>query len=171
MINHIQTLLLNESASAVTSELDIKNYGYIDSKFASIPLTPSLRLLYDVIIPEKSIQTKLNRVKQLLVYTESPEFSKFLPLFDTRVTYSRDYTQDITNFYNNIPTSTELDMHNCILAGSTSPVFNISDTNRLYPTLRELHELFLKSPETVKRFSALLFAMIIQLHTNYTKVR
>lgn len=171
MVNHIQTLLLNESASRVISELNLKDYGYINSKFTSISLPSDIKLVYDSIIPETEPQLKLNRVKQLLVYTEAPEFSKFLSLFDTRATYKRTTVQNIPEFYNNIHSSTELDMNSCILAGSTTSIFNASDTSSFNLVLKELYELYLKSPETVKKFSALLFALIVQLHINYNKAQ
>lgn len=89
MINHVRTLILNQSASSPSG----LNYGLVGSEFIPptyqpVVLTPALQRLRDVIYGTRpDVMMLLYRTFQLMGLLHGSELSRYVTWFDTRITY------------------------------------------------------------------------------------
>jgi hypothetical protein len=172
MINHIQTLLLNESASVVQTVLPEAEYGYIDPTFTKVTADANIRGVYEELFSgSSSLSDRLHTVKLALPYFRDPEFANIAPAFDQRTVAQEKTPTSVFDFYVSsgyegpklLPVSR-------LLSSTMAPMAFLPSGNELLDTLLPgLQDIYSASREDSRRLSALLFAVVIHLEASRLK--
>src|SRR5271166_5192327 len=97
MINHLRTLLLNESSSTIP----LPNYPgeeYVPSGFVSAPLPPFLNDVYVLMFGSRPDRAMKNyRLRELMTILHTSELAEFVYALDQRVTYWPPMNDSIFN--------------------------------------------------------------------------
>lgn len=153
MINHIQTLLLNESASTVLRELSVAAYGYIDPSYVQVPVNqPAWAAYYGLFSEESDISTRLSMATKLADSLSSPELADLVSRFDTRRIPPADP----------IVLDTELPVSIVSVEGVSS-VFYPTGVGVMDEIAAKAKKLFDSSPETTKKLSAVVLSLSAHL--------
>jgi len=173
MVNHVQTLLLNESASDVQSALSPDEYGYIDKSFTGVVPDRWVSGVYaDMFSGVTDIRAKLLRARYFESFAYSPEFSWLPDGLDPRRTRRPDAPSDVFDFFSD-NASAEADGPSLVPSVLSSPSAHLAFT----PTgdgladrpLEAMKEIFESSPEGVRKFAALVCAVVLHLHASYRR--
>lgn len=168
MINHVQTLLLNESASVVQATLSETEYGYIDPIFTQVKVDGSIDGIYKELFSGSTVLAdKMRLVKLLLPYFHDPEFADTLSAFDQRVATREKVPTSIFDFYTSSRENPGPLSISHLLASANAPAaFLPSGDELLDRLLPRLQNVYSTSKEDVRRFSALLFAIVVHLEAS-----
>lgn len=170
MINHIQTLLLNESASVIQATLPESTYGYIAPEYQAIALPKNTEPVYALLFSAAdNLGAKLHLVQQLLPLFGSPEFSEYASFFDSRVVGKPTPPKSIFDFYSTTDGSVAFPIQ-VVNSKDTPLTFTLSGNSLIDEKLASLYRVFGETTETVKKFTALLFAIVFQLEAVRMKV-
>lgn len=147
MINHVRTLLLNQSSSQAQS-VAFPGEEYVPLGFAPVTLTPGLKRVVDILFGQNPDRAMMNyRLRQYMTLIHGvPILDAHVKTLDSRITYlpSRDTTlvraSDYTVNVLQIPSGSARTL---LLSGD---VYSLSDPSRL----RHVWTLEILSSSTVK---------------------
>ena len=163
MINHIQTLLINEDAETVAKDFGTASRWYTDPSFVPATVTGNLEAILDMLLPPSTADEARRRLDFYLRCFTAPEFTKYFQMFDTRMTGVEQLPGSIAEFYRGLA-HVDLDVvHPVVTSRYSSQIFlKVGDTD-IDAALAELYEIYGKSREDIKRFTAVVFAVALNL--------
>lgn len=166
MLNHVRTLLLNESAANVDA-------WYVDPSFVQINIRGDDMAAFHGLLfyGTNSVMDKERRVSEVMPFALDVEFSDVRSLFDTRVTVASDHADKpvkystVFSFYRTLSDESMDTANRCVSSVSTPQLFSWDDENRDQMTegVRRMQSVYSGSKELCKRFSACLWAYLIRL--------
>lgn len=167
MINHLQTLLLNENA-ALVEKLPQEDYGWIDHSFRQIGLDKDIREVYALLFndTENSLPSRLARVRAYLPLFELPELRALRKEFDQRVIYPPEEPASIFSFYRQKGDSSQVDSVKVLGSSAVFRAFSIIGNSSLDRSIELAKEIFQGTKETPLRMGALLFAVVFHLEVS-----
>lgn len=171
MINHVRTLLLNESA---VSTLSVEGMWLVDHSFEKIAMSgPAFNLHEALFSGTSTIEDRVKRVDQFMPFLLDPEFSGYFRMFDDRITVLADVDRvkpgTVYDFYRTLrtPFSNRIDE---IANSQYAPlVFQHADDVSTDNALDELYKIYAKGFESSKRLSACLYAVVLKYDLAYRK--
>lgn len=160
MVNHIRTLLFNENSTD-------NDPWVIDQSFHPVRLTGSAADFRNLVIPNDfTYDEKKSRVDLLMPFVLSPEMQTYFAMFDTRITVPEDNRQmrrsTVREFYDGLAEESSVFVQTSLESQASQLIFNhVNDVN-VDIALDKLSDIAKYSFETVKRFSACLYGLIIK---------
>lgn len=166
MVNHVRTLLLNES------HLTQGVPGWcIDARFSKIDLKKSVAEFCSVLFSGlNSVQSRAKRVDCVIPFVYAPEFSSFISGLDPRVTvptFPDVRTGTVPSFYKAITGDTFAFVDECLSSFSSSMLFQHTGDVDVDSKLDGLYTIKAESKETSKKFSACMVAVVLLLDLEY----
>lgn len=171
MINHIRTLLLNESA-VLTFNMD--GMWLIDHSFEKIDMSgPALNLREALFEGTDSLEDRIKRVDQFMPFILDPEFAGYFGMFDGRITVSSDVDRSgvgtVYEFYRTMRTPFSNRIDEIVKSQYAPLVFQHTGDVSVDKALDELYKLYAKGFESSKRLSACLYAIVLKYDLAYRR--
>lgn len=171
MINHIRTLLLNESA---TSTFGVDGIWLVDHSFEKLDMSgPALNLHEALFSGASTTEERVKRVDQLMPFVLDPEFSGYFGMFDTRMTVLQDTervkTGTVYDFYRTMRVPFSNKVGEIVNNQYSALVFQHTKDVSVDSSLDELYKIYAKGFESSKRLSACLYAIILKYDLMYRK--
>jgi len=168
MVNHVRTLLLNESAAVPGLPEWV-----IDGFFISLKLKPYVKRLYDDVFGEgATVDEKVHAVDILMPFVMEPEFSSFISGIDGRMTVDdrpKVSTGSVFSFYKNInPGSSDMVSRVLSSTNSTMVFQHVGDAD-VDSKLDGLYLIRTGSKESSKAFSSCIVALVVLLDFEYRR--
>ena len=166
MVNHIRTLLLNESS------FDIAESGarcwYVDDSFAPAKLSGGLMRAYSsIFVDAGSIDGKIDRINSVMPFVLDPEFDSYVGAFDRRSTVPSDSRpvgpSSIYDFYGTLSNDTPFYVDSVVSSTDMPSVFQSTGDTITDRNLSDLYKRYSYGFETTKRFSACVLAIVFRL--------
>ena len=163
MLNHIRTLLLNKSSS-------FQSEWYVEPSFNPIKLAKDLLNFSNILFSDSD---RIKVVESVIPFCLDPELNDIVQGLDTRVTVddSKISHSSVADFYKSLSDSKNNLILNCITSPTTISLFNYSnnDTDFFIKSIKKLKQIYTRSKETSKRFSASILAYVLNLDRAYNK--
>lgn len=163
MVDHVRTLILNESAAKAGGA----TVGWsVPSDYKAVALPSDLAAFYSAMFSgtEDNIELKVLRVEELVPFVADPEFEFAMSIFDSRTAVQpRQSPSTVFSFYGTMSGRQMPEVNECIAVAN--PVFSYPSglASSFSTYLDGLKQKFLASKETTKRFSACLLAYLIRV--------
>lgn len=171
MVNHVQTLLLNESAATVQSGLDEEEYGYIDHSFAGVVPDRWVSGIYSFLFDGvDGLDARLARARALERFAYSPEMSWLPDGLDPRRTSRPEPPSSVFGFYAGMSSDTDPGLVSAALARPDSHLaFTPTGLGLVDGPLESAKAVFESSKEESRKFAALVCAVVLHLHASYER--
>ena len=166
MVNHVRTLLLNETQASLRSAG--RPYGdpwVVSPSFSAVAVPGRLVPFQDaVFVGASSLQDRISRVDAVMSVISAPDLSEFLGLFDTRSTVSTEPISTVSGLYAALPGSSE-GFEDAISRGSWAQcgLYAPIGDRRMDGALARLFSIHSSSFECVPRVAAPILAYCVQL--------
>ena len=171
MINHIRTLLLNESA---VSTFGANGMWLVDHSFEKIQMSGPAFNLHDTLFNGTSaLEDRIKRVDQFMPFILDPEFSGYFGMFDGRMTVLSDVdrvkTGTVYDFYRTLRTPFSNRIDEIVNSQYSALVFQHTMDVTTDAALDELYKIYAKGFESSKRLSACLYAIVLKYDLAYRR--
>lgn len=166
MINHLQTLLLNETQSSLESAgFPYGEPWLVSPRFATVEVPSGLSRLRDAIFDgTESLSDRINRVFSITPYLEAPDLDVARSYFDRRKTFDLESVHDIRSFFNGMKFSSgQFERSVLKAARGTSSLFLDEDDKKTMETLGILSNIARGAFESSLRVGASILAYCVKL--------
>jgi len=169
MIDHVKTLLLNESASYLVSAFPDLVSWPIDQSFTAVKLGPGMESLYNMVFPYTNLTPrgmvagKLDAIGRLMPYINAPELATSLSVFDGRVSSDSPHPSDVFGFHSVMSGSSSCASELALLSNDAMEAFYPTGVGRLDPVLASLKAKFQNSTASSAKIGAAAISMAIQI--------
>lgn len=171
MINHIRTLLLNESA---VSTFGVPGMWLVDHSFEKIDMSgPAFNLHESLFGEAATVEDRVKRVDQLMPFVLDPEFDGYFCMFDRRMTVSSDMdrvrTGTVYDFYRTMRTPFSNRVDEIVNSQYSALSFQHTGDVAVDAALDELYKIYTKGFESSKRLSACVYSIVLKYDLAYRR--
>ena len=172
MVNHVRTLLLNETQTSLSEAgLPYGSPWFTSPRFSGVKVPPGLSRVYSAVFSGcDGLSERIDRVNVVMTMLAAPDMAPFMGLFDTRSTVEPESSGSIRELFD-LSTHSSGGFYDSVMqaARSSAGLFAHVGDSSVDESLDKLAGMARGSFESTMKVASVIVALCVQLDKARTK--